>query len=193
MDRAYTSYWQQKVLSDYDNLDNVFSSELENTTEPIGSVEVEVAVETPPAAENSTPSSKPKEVIQPIGVLKIDKIKVNLPILEGATQKNLKIGAGWMKETTKLGEVGNTALAAHRSHTFGRFFNRLDEMEIGDKVRINVQGKDYQYEVFNKIIVKPTDISVLNRNKKDKILTLITCHPMYTATDRLIIQAKIIE
>ena len=203
LDRAYTWYWQQKVMSDYSSLDDVFANEPENVTEPVEAEPQEEVTEEPQpsseetSAEGIAPSSpKPqysKEVLQPIGVLKIDKIKVNLPILEGTSQKNLKIGAGWMKETTKIGEVGNTALAAHRSHTYGRFFNRLDEIEIGDRVMITAQGKEYSYEVFNKVVVKPTDVSVLKRNKKDKILTLITCHPLYKATDRLIIQAKIVE
>ena len=204
LDRAYTWYWQQKVMSDYSSLDDVFVNELENVTEPIEAEPLEEQTPEEPEAvyeetpiENDTPPppkpQPPKEVIQPIGILKIDKIKVNLPILEGATQKNLKIGVGWMKETTRIGEVGNTALAAHRSHTYGRFFNRLDEVEIGDKVKITAQGKEYQFEVYNKVIVKPSDISVLKRNKKDKILTLITCHPLYTATDRLIIQARLME
>ncbi|AOT73078.1 hypothetical protein Gferi_11005 [Geosporobacter ferrireducens] len=196
-DRAYTWYWQQKVMADYDHLDSVFTNEAENVTEPVESLESGENFGEPepeiPAVENNTAPAKPKEVIQNIGVLKIDRIKVNLPILEGATQKNLKIGAGWMKETTKIGEVGNTALAAHRSHTYGRFFNRLDEVEIGDKVMVIAQGNEYHYEVFNKIVVEPTDVSVLKRNKKDKILTLITCHPLYKATDRLIIQAKIVD
>lgn len=197
LDRAYTWYWQQKVMADYSSLEDVFANEWENITEPVEAEPQEAVSEAPqPASEETAVENTPsplKEIIPPMGVLKIDKIKVNLPILEGVSQKNLKIGAGWMKETTKIGDIGNTALAAHRSHTYGRLFNRLDELEIGDPVMISAQGREYHYVVYNKVVVKPTDVSVLKRNKRDKILTLITCHPLYKATDRLIIQAKLVE
>ena len=84
-------------------------------------------------------------------------------------------------------------MAAHRSHTFGRFFNRLDEVGLGDEIIIISNGEEYKYKVFNKVVVEPTDLSVLQRNNKDRIVTLITCTPIKTATHRLIIQGKIEE
>lgn len=133
----------------------------------------------------------PKPV--PIGILKIEKIDLKLPILSGATNRNMKVGVGWIKETTPIGEVGNTALAAHRSYTYGRFFNRLDEMVVGDRFQIEAAGTIYEYEVFQKLVVLPTDTSVLKRNNRDHIVTLITCTPIRKATHRLIIQGKLIE
>ena len=50
----------------------------------------------------------------------------------------------------------------------------------------------YNYEVFNIFIVEPSDVSVLKKSKTESILTLITCHPLYTATHRLIVQAKLL-
>ncbi len=124
-----------------------------------------------------------------LGIIKIDKIKLKLPILEGATEKNLKKGAARIKGTSAIGEVGNVALAGHRSHTNGRFFNRLDELEVGDQIVIETDNKTYYYKIYKKIIVEPEDISVLDHNNKDHILTLVTCHPLYKATERLIIHA----
>lgn len=128
---------------------------------------------------------------QAIGILTIDKIKLKLPIFSGASNANLKIGVGWMKETASIGQNGNAALAAHRSHTYGRFFNRLDELQIDDTFTISVGDQQYKYVVFNKVVVEPTDVSVLKQNKKEQVVTLITCTPLITATHRLIIQARL--
>ena len=194
-ERLYTWYWQNKAMEAYDQLDAFFVEEIENPTIEIEPVEIQEVPE-PQTQEPVEATPKPpvqEKKVQPIGVIKISKINVNLPIFDGATQKNMKIGVGWMKETSKLGEVGNTALAAHRSYTYGRFFNRLDEVELGDEIIVTTKGVEYKYKVFNKVVVEPTDVSVLKRNKKDKIVTLITCTPIKTATHRLIIQGKIIE
>jgi len=102
-----------------------------------------------------------------------------------------RVGAGQVSGTTKLGDIGNAALAAHRSHTYGRMFNRLDELEIGDKIIVETKDGTFEYTVYKKHVVEPTDLSVLNKNNKDRVLTLITCTPIYTATHRLIIHAVI--
>ncbi|MBB6452699.1 sortase A [Salirhabdus euzebyi] len=127
---------------------------------------------------------------QPIGHIEIPTIQVQLPLLDGATEKNMRYAAGRLKETAKPGEIGNSAIAAHRSYTYGRFFNRLDEVKIGDEIHVNYMGKRYTYTVFETKVVVPTDLSVLYQPSSDKILTLITCTPIDTATHRLIVHAK---
>ncbi|MEK4508765.1 sortase [Paenibacillus sp. FSL K6-2524] len=72
-------------------------------------------------------------------------------------------------------------------------FNRLNEVEVGDEIVIEMGKTSFNYIVYKISRVKPTDVSVLNRNKKDKILTLITCDPLVNPTHRLIVQAKIVE
>ena len=185
-DRIYTWYWQNKALQSYEELNVILAEEQSNSTESAMEINHQ---------ENSGEDTQESAqlAIQPIGILKIEKINVNLPILEGATQKNLKVGVGWIKETTELGEVGNTALAAHRSRTYGRLFNRLDELEIDDEIIVISDGKEYRYEVYQKLVVEPTDTSVLSRNNKDRIITLITCTPMNAPTHRLIIKGEIID
>lgn len=127
------------------------------------------------------------------GIITIDKIDLKLPILEGATKANMKHAAAHMKETAPIGEIGNAAIAAHRSRTAGRLFNRLNEVEVGDTISVKTSDQEYKYEVYDISIVEPTDVSVLNGNKQDKILTLITCDPLVNPTHRLIIHAKIIK
>ncbi|NGM85541.1 class D sortase [Paenibacillus sp. 7124] len=128
---------------------------------------------------------------QAIGLIEIDTIDVKLPVLEGATKANMRHSAVHLTETAPLGEVGNAAIAAHRAHTKGRLFNRLNEVKNGDTITVKTRGKVYNYIVYDIQIVDPTDISVLEGNKKDRILTLITCDPLTNPTHRLIVHAKL--
>lgn len=141
------------------------------------------------ADENKAQPIKLEEGV--LGIISIASIDLKLPILEGATKKNMRHAAAHMSETTPLGQVGNAAIAAHRAHKAGRLFNRLGEVKIGDEIIVQNDQQRYIYKVYNIVIVEPTDLSVLDKNDKDAVLTLITCDPMINPTHRLIVQAKL--
>lgn len=111
-------------------------------------------------------------------------------MVEGATQESLKLGSGIVVPDRMPGEVGNFVLASHRSLTFGRHYNRLDELEVGDSIDLETSDQIHTYTVESKFIVTPDDLSVLEQNEEDSELTLITCEPIDTATHRLIVKAK---
>lgn len=149
----------------------------------------------PADAANSAPSADTDSIDdkirqRAIATIEIASIGVKLPVLEGATEANMARAAAHMTETAPLGEVGNAAIAAHRARTKGRLFNRLDEVKEGDEIVIRTAGQTYVYTVTKQWIVKPDDVSVLDNNGDDKLLTLITCDPVVNATHRLIVQAK---
>jgi sortase A len=212
LENAYTP---EEAAEDYEQLQSVFEDGLIGEAEA-GAEEESIVVEptsqpvqTEIPVDTSTPEPVPTESAQPepsqettakpakqqqfkaIGRIQIDKIGLSIPILEGTSKANLRLGAGHIKGTTGLGDIGNAALAAHRSHTYGRMFNRLDELELGDKIVVETADGTYEYTVFKKLVVEPNDTSVLNRNNKDRVLTLVTCTPLYTATHRLIVHAVI--
>jgi sortase A len=183
----------ENIVSDYQSLNEVFDSiETVNTTiAPEPTTIPQKADKTLPKATAKPVMPKPAQIV--LGVIKIKKIKVNYPIVEGVKAENLRVGIGHIPGTTAIGEIGNVALAGHRSHAFGLFFNRLNEMNIGDQIAIQIKNKTFIYQVYEKKIVKPDDVTVLNKNKKDKLLTLITCDPVYGATHRLILHAELVE
>lgn len=128
-----------------------------------------------------------------LGIIRIKKIKVVAPIVEGVQSSNLKVGVGHIPGTAAPGQPGNSALAGHRSYTFGKFFNRLDEMVIGDEISITTKKEDLKFEVYKIHTVKPEDVSVLRGSKDESIITLITCTPIYVASHRLIVQARLTD
>jgi len=126
------------------------------------------------------------------GVLTIDKINLRLPILKGVTVKNLNISVSSMKESGKPGEKGNYVIAGHRSHTYGRQFNRLDELDIDDIIKISDGENEYEYIVKEKTYVLPEEMKILT-NKTKKEITLVTCNPMINPTHRLLVKGEILE
>ncbi|MDQ8735774.1 class D sortase [Paenibacillus sp. LHD-38] len=178
---------EQQAQQQYEDLTDLFNEESAAAavdTEPEPTI-----VPTNPATD--APSTAPAaQKLTSIATIKIDKIKLKLPVVEGATQKNMKSAAAHLKETTAIGQIGNAAIAGHRMRSKGRLFNRLGEVEVGDIIVVDTKRKSYTYTVYKVSIVKPTDVSVLNYNNKDKLLTLITCDPIVNPTHRLIIHAK---
>lgn len=174
----------------YNQLQNIFSTEGSGTTDA-----QQASAQTIGSDTTNSPSSTKKPVKTTphnvIGVIKIDKIKVKAPIVEGVSVDDLKVGVGHIPGTANLGDAGNCALAGHRSYTFGKFFNRLDEVKAGDYITLITKKGEYKYKVFEKLVVKPEDVSVLKGSKKDNVISLITCTPIYVASHRLIVKARL--
>jgi sortase A len=152
-------------------------------------------VERPQAGE-TTPETVPAPVQTSssgaLGKIVIPKIDLTMPILNGATEYNLNRGAATIAGTSNFGEIGNVGIAGHRGRSYGIMFNRLDEMTIGDTIEVVTSSKTYKYKVYKTHIVEPTDITVLYRNSKDQIITLVTCDPVRNPTHRLIVHAILV-
>ena len=186
-----TAIGEEAVLADpeegYSQLQEAFAPEEDE--------EVAEATEAPGQnqAEASAKPVKPAAKQTVLGIIQIKKIKVKAPIVEGVRASNLKAGVGHIPGSAALGQPGNSALAGHRSYTFGRFFNRLDELVIGDEIIITTKKEDLKYKVVKTLVVTPDNVSVLKGNRNDSIITLITCTPIYVASHRLIVQARLSE
>lgn len=197
----YTSYLQKKILYMWETEKDSGRNDASDAAASDDEINSYIRLNEVFSELNDTESSEPEKEnngaidgeIVTLGVIKIDKINLKLPVMDGATPEILKIGAGKLTGTSNIGEIGNTAISAHRSHKYGRNFNRLNELEKGDIVTISTLEADYTYEVFNILVVEPDDVSVLKKSKTESILTLITCHPLYTASHRLIVQARLIS
>jgi len=129
--------------------------------------------------------------------LRIPKLDVEVLVVEGTTPSALKAGAGHYVGTPLPGEEGNVAIAGHRT-TFGRPFNRMDELVAGDKIYLDTPFSTFEYTLVpgfdghaNPWPTSPTDFSVVGppRTPGQKTLTLTTCHPKGSARERLILRA----
>lgn len=125
----------------------------------------------------------------PIGRIQIPRIDVDWVFVEGIDPEDLKKGPGHYPGSPLPGGQGNVAIAGHRT-TYGAPFNRLDELQQGDKITVTNAAEAYVYRVEEIKIVAPTDLSVVAPTADPK-LTLTTCHPKFSAKQRLIIVAEL--
>jgi sortase A len=117
-----------------------------------------------------------------------------LYIVEGVTPGALKQGPGHYPESAMPGADGNFAVAGHRT-TYGAPFYDLQQLEPDDEVLVTTRaGKRLTYRVIERRIVAPGNTSVLGTNPLDTdapTLTLTTCHPRYSAAQRMVVFATL--
>ena len=125
----------------------------------------------------------------PVGIISIPKIALQMVVIEGTGADQLRSGPGHYPGTPLPGEPGNVAIAGHRTTYLHPFYN-LNELVPGDEIDIlTVQGL-FVYRVFSSQAVAPTDVSVTDATVLPT-LTLTTCNPRYSATQRLVVQARL--
>lgn len=127
-----------------------------------------------------------------IGYIDISKINVKLPIYHGDEDKVLEKGVAHLPNTAfPIGGVGNhSVLSAHTGYPTQVFFDNLNELEIGDEIKVSVLDETLTYAVTAKNIVKPDNISLLSVDEEKDLLSLITCYPYGVNSHRLIVTAE---
>lgn len=116
------------------------------------------------------------------------------PIREGIGVVDvLNLAIGHYPGTQMPGDVGNAAFAAHRTGHGSPFFD-IEKLEVGDSIYFEMEAGWYRYVVRSHEYVAPEGIGVLNPVPQvpgaaptDRLLTLTSCNPVYTADERIII------
>lgn len=90
-----------------------------------------------PAAEvaaGAEPQDADTGNIEALGVLTIPKIDLSVVIGQGVDDGTLRYAVGHFDGTALPGTAGNCCVAGHRNYTWGKFFNRLNEVTVGDEL-----------------------------------------------------------
>ena len=124
-----------------------------------------------------------------IGRIEIPAIGVEDYVVEGTDVENLRKGPGHYPETPLPGEHGTAAIAGHRT-TYGAPFRRIDDLQRGQEIAVDMPYGRFVYRVERAKIVEPTDLSVLDRVGHDR-LVLSACHPLYSAAQRIVVFSKL--
>ena len=191
LSEMYENNQQQKLVAEWQkSLNNIDNGD--ESSEEVGqqNTSPDTVVIGDVADSLQTPTNKDENME---GILRIDTIDLQLPILHGATKENMRTTIASIANTGNMGEIGNYALAGHRNRTYGRNFNRLNEIVEGDKIQVDNGEQQFEYTVTEKLRVKPEEVWVLEANGEDKELTLVTCDPMINPTHRIIIKGKILD
>jgi sortase A len=138
----------------------------------------------------------PRRVIrrQPLkgdAIARIDMpaIGVSEYVVEGTDVDSLRKGPGHYPETPLPGEPGTAAIAGHRT-TYGAPFRRIDQLERGDRISVDMPDGRFVYRVERTKIVDDQDLSVLDDVGYGRLM-LSACHPLYSAAQRVIVFAKL--
>ena len=167
------------------------------TVTPPGATPVAPGAPTPAAPTRTAPIQTAPipvpgaPITEAVDHLVIPKIGVNSYVVEGVDESDLQHGPGHYRQTVLPGEVGNAAIAGHRT-TYGAPFFRLDELAIGDPIQVTgTQNGHFTYLVDRMEVVDPSDVGVLDNTPNVAELTLTTCNPRFEASSRLVVVARL--
>jgi sortase A len=135
-------------------------------------------------------------------VINNDRMKVNVVVVEGTTPAALNAGAGHYVNTPFPCEQGNVGIAGHRT-TYGRPFNKIDEMHAGDTVELITPIGRCTYQVVkafgghsNPWIVLPNAYYVVGQQGalgRGHWLTLTSCHPLGSDSHRIVLRLRLVK
>jgi sortase A len=124
-----------------------------------------------------------------LAVLRIPRLGLEVPILEGTDDWTLNRAVGHIADTAAPGTDGNSGIAGHRDG----FFRGLKDVKEGDEIALETHHGRETYRIERIWIVDPTDVSVLDPTPS-RAITLVTCYPFYfigSAPQRFIVRAVV--
>ena len=189
-----------------DRLGDRFDQMLE-TTVPVTTVPPATTVQpvTSAAPTESTTSTIAPTTTVPAAVVPIPTegepvARLNIPamdlndweVVEGVSPNDLRNGPGHFPETPLPGQLGNSAIAGHRT-THGAPFGKINDLQAGDDIMVTTLAGQYTYVVTGKTIVDPGDYSLVipTVDPTKATLTLTSCHPAYSTRQRLVVFAEL--
>ncbi len=141
-----------------------------------------------PAETQNLPAFEEGDVI---ARLEIPSIGVDNYVVAGVEKSDLKKGPGHYPETPLPGQLGNSAIAGHRT-TYGQPFYDIDLVTPGDEIIVTTPAGRFVYIATGQQIVGPNDYEVVaTTDPTIATLTLTSCHPRYTARDRIVITSEL--
>jgi sortase A len=123
-----------------------------------------------------------------IGRIKIDRIGLNIVVVQGTDTASLQKGPGHYTATPIPGQPGTVGIAGHRT-TYLAPFRHIDQIREGDEIRVEMPYAAFTYTVEKHEVVDPSDVGIIKPVGYDR-LVLTACHPPYSAAHRYAVFAK---
>jgi sortase A len=129
---------------------------------------------------------------QPIGRIVAPSMDgLDMVVVQGTDKATLQKGPGHYPETPLPGEGGTIGIAGHRT-TYLAPFREIDSVQRGDKVILKMPYGTFVYQVQATTTVKPDEVSIVGDVGYER-LVLSACHPLYSAAERFIVFARLID
>lgn len=141
-----------------------------------------------PISEQRLPDLSPGSALSR---LEVPAIGIDDIVVAGIGVSDLKKGPGHFPDTPLPGQLGNAAIAGHRT-TYGAPFFDIDQLSAGDEIIVTTLDGRYVYEVSGQQIVAPSDYEVVTTSDPLRSsLTLVSCDPKWTAQNRIVVRAEL--
>jgi sortase A len=176
----YTHVQQARLSGDYDRRAAAFRPRL---ARGLAGVQREVADEARAYGRSIRPGD-------PIGRLRIGRIGLKMVVVQGTDHDSLKKGPGHYAGSALPGQGHLVYVAGHRT-TYLAPFASIDDIRIGDYVRFTVPYGTFTYRVTRHYVVADNAVGVL-KDTGSEILRLQACHPRFFATNRYLVDAKLV-
>ena len=124
-----------------------------------------------------------------LGRLRMPTLDRTYVFVQGTSTGSLRKGPGHYSGTALPGEAGTVAIAGHRT-TYLAPFRTVDQLRPGDPLILDMPYGVFTYRVEETRIVKPSAVWV-TRSVGYPRLVLTACHPLYSASNRIVIFAKL--
>lgn len=158
---------------------------------PVEDVETGVPSSEGPESVEYHPELSPADGAE-FGVMRVPRLGLEVVLFQGVDRETLKKGPGHMPGTALPGQPGNAVISGHRT-TYGRPFFDFDQLRPGDIIEIETAIGTHIYQLQDEsFIVEPTDVWVTD-DRLGGWLTLTTCHPKFSARQRLIVTAELVD
>jgi sortase A len=126
---------------------------------------------------------------EPLGRIELAPLDKDFVFVSGVAGGQLEKGPGHYRGTALPGEHGTVGIAGHRT-THAAPFRRIDDLRRGDPIVIRMPYGRFRYTVEGIIVVSPSNTRSLRRVRHDR-LALTTCHPPFSAAQRLVVTARL--
>jgi sortase A len=124
-----------------------------------------------------------------IGRLNIPAIDTDYALVEGTDMGSLRQGPGHYSGTALPGAGTTVGIAGHRT-TYLAPFRKINELEAGHEVILEMPYATLTYAVDRAQVVEPSQMGVIRKRKHER-LVLTTCHPVYSAAQRYVVFADL--
>ena len=184
-------------VPDISTLPTVVGATVVGTT-VVGTTVPDTSVGAAPAPDVAAPTTVAPATIgppaegEPLARLEIDSIDLDWQVIEGVRTDDLANGPGHFPETPMPGQLGNAALAGHRT-THGAPFGRIADIEVGNQIVVTTLAGRFVYVVTGALIVTPDEYSkvIPTIDPGKAMLTLTSCHPKWSTQKRYVVQADL--
>ena len=140
-------------------------------------------------AQRLVDESKPGDALGRIEAPGMDGL--NMVFVQGTDEASLELGPGHYPETAMPGQGKTVAIAGHRT-TYLAPFRHIDSLSPGDRITLKMPYGTFIYSVQKSEIVDPSDVGVIHETGYER-LVLSACHPLYSASQRYIIYARLVH